>query len=807
MVGDNEAVQPVKGDVRRYIEGGYKPVGATSGQVLTQGPDYDGMNRGFWMGLDAFNSRGRSGGSGKQDYSGQYQVEMNDIASNPAFHNANGTYNSKGNEAIRALNQKYAPYVSGAEIRATESYVGGGYKESVDSALRESFIKQQTADYEAQNKRFVEMYDAAHPENVNAPYETRARLGRRLSDQAGEFMDLTNTLRNNKIESITDPAKRRMAQILMDRMNPDQLDRFINSGDTVKDQQELTDSIASLAVQLGSTPQEAMVMATDASRGVFAHLNKYKNDIQQLSEEELKFMKSHDADETYIDLSPEDKAFYALTGQFSPNTMAQGLAGNISVSDAFKTTKVGDTYKRKLITSDKNVLNFALNNGNSLTASAALNNIVPQMQEELNKGNSAPLRMLNRLPSMANIVNEPNTDPETIKFLEDAIATDIVRNSRHYYKGDNRITDEMDYQNRAAVELAQFLGFSNEKTKDIVNKALTTMGLKQVNGVYTPDELVGAMSANEIMPWATEGVGKQQPQGKDVNDYLSDENKMTVAPTEEQPQVVNDEANQMSRINVYETPEYQEFRSKIVKAVKNKQMTREQGINEDNQFLSRAKEALARVASEFGVKSAEAAVSPVPVRKPNIVSDTERQQSIEAIKDKYNSSDKRAEAIVNDSSKRYSNGRLAKAAIPLTLNMVGPERARDILAYVLHDECRGETKEGQDAVASVMCNRIGTNRGEDILAVVTKAGQFSGLNKMSNKDLFNFVPKTKIDQRFYDIADQLINGTFVPTTDATSYYNPQHQSNASKGWTSKLTDTVKIGNHIFGKDKTIIKQS
>lgn len=607
MVGDNEAVQPVKGDVRRYIDGGYKPVGATSDQVLTQGPDWDGINRGIGMFLDLGNNyvRGRSGGSGKQDYSGQYQVEMNDIASNPAFHNANGTYNSKGNEAIRALNQKYAPYVSGAEIRATESHVGGGYKESVDSALRESFIKQQTADYEAQNKRFVEMYDAAHPENVNAPYETRARLGRRLSDQAGEFMDLTNTLRNNKIESITDPAKRRMAQILIDRMNPDQLDRFINSGDTVKDQQELTDSIASLAVQLGSTPQEAMVMATDASRGVFAHLNKYKNDIQQLSEDELKFMKSHDADEAYIDLSPEDKAFYALTGQFSPNTMAQGLAGNISVSDAFKTTKVGDTYKRKLITSDKNVLNFALNNGDSLTASAALNNIVPQMQEELNKGNSAPLRMLNRLPSMANIVNEPNTDPETIKFLEDAIATDIVRNSRHYYKGDNRITDEMDYQNRAAVELAQFLGFSNEKTKDIVNKALTTMGLKQVNGVYTPDELVGAMAGQTIMPWAMEGI-ETQPQGKDVGDYLSDENKMTVAPTEEQPQVVNDETNQMSRVNVYETPEYQEFRNKIVNDVRSGRMTPAQAQNEGNQFLARAKEALARVASEFGVKSAKA---------------------------------------------------------------------------------------------------------------------------------------------------------------------------------------------------------
>lgn len=620
MVGDNEAVQPVKGDVRRYIDGGYKPVGATSGQVLTQGPDWDGINRGIGMFLDIGGNYARrsGGGSGKQDYSGQYQVEMNDIASNPEYHNANGTYNSKGNEAIRALNQKYAPYVSGAEIRATEEHIGGGYKDSVDSALRQSFINQQTADYEAQNKRFVEMYDAAHPENINAPYETRARLGRRLSDQAGEFMDLTNTLRNNKIESITDPAKRRMAQILMDRMNSDQLDRFINSGDTVKDQQELTDSIASLAVQLGSTPQEAMVMATDATRGVFAHLNKYKSDLQQLSEDELKFMKSRDADEAYMDLEPEEKAFYALTGQFSIDTMSKGLTKQISVSEAFKTTKVGDTYKRKLITSDKNVLNFALNNGDSLTASAALNNIVPQMQEELNKGNSAPLRMLNRLPSMANIVNEPNADPETIKFLEDAIATDIVRNSRHYYKGDNRITDEMDYQNRAAVELAQFLGFSNEKTKGIVNKALTTMGLKQVNGVYTPDELVGAMSAQSTMPWATEGI-ETQPQGVDVEDYLSDENRMTVAPAEEQQQVVNDEDNQMSRVNVYETPEYQEFRSKIVKAVKNKQMTREQGINEDNQFLARARAALSKIAEELTVKSA--AADTIPYRAGNNADD------------------------------------------------------------------------------------------------------------------------------------------------------------------------------------------
>ena len=583
MAGDNQ--EPVKGDVRRFVDGGYRPVGATPQQVITQSPDWDGINRGIGMFLDLGNSyaRGRSGGSGKQDYSGQYQVEMNDIAANPAYHNANGTYNSKGNEAIRALNQKYAPYVSGAEIRATESYVGGGYKESVDNALRESFIKQQTADYEAMNKRFVEMYDAAHPENINAPYQTRARLGQKLSDQANEFKDLTNTLRNNSIASITDPAKRRMAEIIENRMNTEQLERFRNSGDTVQDQQELTDSIASLAVQLGSTPQEAIVVAADASKGIYAHLNKYRNDIQQLSEDELKFMKAHDADEIYQSLSPQDRAFYALTGQFSPTTMLNGLAGEISVSDAFRTTKVGDKLKRELITSNKNVLNFALNNGDSLTASAGLNKIIPNIQEELDKGNSAPLRGLNRLPAMANIVNEPNTTPETIQILEDCLAKELVMNTRTYYKGDNRITDEMDYQNRATVELAQFLGFSDEKTKGIVNKALETLGMKQVKGVYTPDELVGAMSAFETMPWATEGMDKQS-QGKDIGDYLSDENKMTVAPTPE-PEIINDEQAQMSRVNVYDTEGYKNFRSQILSMVRRGDIPSDEGQNRLNDYV------------------------------------------------------------------------------------------------------------------------------------------------------------------------------------------------------------------------------
>ena len=568
-------------DLRRFVGGGYSPVGATDETVLTQSPDWEGINRGINMfietGLDY--AKQASKGGGKQDYSGQYQVEMNDIAANPEYHDASGMYNSKGQEAIRALNRKYAPYVSGAEIRSTESYVGGGYKESVDNALREVNIKQRSADYEAQNTRFVEMWDSAHPEQTNLTFETRARLGKQMSDETNELNDLTNILVNNGIQSITDPAQKRTAEILINRMPTEEI---LSLGDTVEDQQKLVDLYTSIALQNGHTQSEARVMAINAAQGIYKHLNKYKKDIQQLSEEELKFMKSNDANEAYHNLSAKDRAFYALTGQFSPSTMMSGLTGGISVSDSFKTEKVGEgKYKRKLITTDKNVISFGLNNGDSLTASATLAGVVPQIKKELSKGNSAPLRQLRMLPALAGIVQSDNQSEEWISSkqeLADMLSTELVRNSKTYYKGRNVINDEMDYQNRSTVELAQYLGFSNEETKDIINKALETMGLKQINGVYTEDELAGAMSAFNIMPWATEGM-EQQPKSVNVEDYLSDDNRMSMIP-EPEDEFIDDEEAQMTKVNVYESPEFIDFRNKIMKAAREGRIEPDQARNE-----------------------------------------------------------------------------------------------------------------------------------------------------------------------------------------------------------------------------------
>ena len=632
MVGDNEAVQPVKGDVRRYIEGGYKPVGATSGQVLTQGPDWDGINRGIGMFLDIGNNYARrsGSGSGKQDYSGQYQVEMNDIASNPAFHNANGTYNSKGNEAIRALNQKYAPYVSGAEIRATESYVGGGYKESVDSALRESFIKQQAADYEAQNKAALDIVDKTHPEWSQLPLQQRIQLGNEQIKRVNSSIALQNTIKNSDDPQVINSAIKSISNNLIQDLSEETIMKIRTTGITTQDRQQLVDLWASIGVQnFGWTPQEAQVNAIKIADGAMGHLREYQKDLIAQTEDEIKFT-VNDAKLKMLNSNPTLLAYYAATnGQVPPDVLANLITGNISFGSAYRTVENKDgTYSRQLIVTDKNIRNLGLNYGNEATASASLASAIPEIDEALRAGNGTPLLGLRNLPALGGIMQAKNKDEKFLQAkqqLANDFSIELANNARHYYKGGNEINEDVAKQISDVINTASYLGYTNEECKDIVNNALLSLGMKPVKGAHTPEELdhsikgaFGRLARGEVLGFKLFGEepGSQQEEqsndlGIDVTQYMNENNQITQAPSNtEQPQVVNDEANQMSRINVYETPEYQEFRSKIVKAVKNKQMTREQGINEDNQFLARAKAALARVASEFGVKSAAADTIP-----------------------------------------------------------------------------------------------------------------------------------------------------------------------------------------------------
>ena len=48
------------------------------------------------------------------------------------------------------------------------------------------------------------------------------------------------------------------------------------------------------------------------------------------------------------------------------------------------------------------------------------------------------------------------------------------------------------------------------------------------------------------------------------------------------------------------------------------------------------------------------------------------------------------------------------------------------------------------------------------------------------------------------IAADMLSGSFTPTTDANMYYAPKK---CSPDWAKKLTNTVMIGSHKFGKLK------
>ena len=604
MAGDNEAVQPVRGDVRRYIEGGYRPVGATPQQVITQSPDWDGINRGIGMFLDLGNNyvRGHSGGSGKQDYSGQYQVEMEDWASNPEYHNTDGTPNSKGREAARRIRVKYAPYVSGSEIRATDQSVGSGYKESVDNALRESFIKQQASDYEAQNKAALDIVDKTHPEWSQLPLQQRIQLGNKQIERVNAAINLQNTIKTSNDPKVVNSAIDSIANYLIADLSEETITRMRTVGVTTKDRQELIDLWASVGVQnFGWSPQEAQINAIKIADGAMAHLREYQKDLIAQTEDEIKFT-VNDAKLKLLDSDPKLLAYYAATnGQIPPDVLSNLIAGNVSFGSAYRTVENKDgTYSRQLIVTDKNIRNFGLNYGNEATASASLASVIPEIDEALRGGNSTPLLGLRNLPALGGIMQAKNKDEKFLQAkqqLANDFSIELANNARHYYKGGNEINEDVAKQISDVINTASYLGYTNEECKDIVNNALLSLGMKPVKGAHTPEELdrsikgtFGRLARGEVLGFKLfgEAPGSQQEEqsndlGIDVTQYMSGNNQISEAPRNtEQTNIINDEKNQMS---VYETEGYKNFRRQILGDIRRGDIPSDEGQRRLNDYV------------------------------------------------------------------------------------------------------------------------------------------------------------------------------------------------------------------------------
>lgn len=135
-------------------------------------------------------------------------------------------------------------------------------------------------------------------------------------------------------------------------------------------------------------------------------------------------------------------------------------------------------------------------------------------------------------------------------------------------------------------------------------------------------------------------------------------------------------------------------------------------------------------------------------------------------------------------------------------------QAVNIIARTLYAEGRGESEAGRKAIASVIYNRASGNV-VNMPLVCLKKYQFSCWNKATATEKspsgFNVkIPSSTINNETNNaiwenckvIATKMLESEdFSPTTTATMYYA---HAKVTPKWSTKLTDTTKIGNHTFG---------
>ena len=134
-------------------------------------------------------------------------------------------------------------------------------------------------------------------------------------------------------------------------------------------------------------------------------------------------------------------------------------------------------------------------------------------------------------------------------------------------------------------------------------------------------------------------------------------------------------------------------------------------------------------------------------------------------------------------------------------------QATNIIARTLWGEARGEGTDGIDAVASVLYNRAG-GKIDNLPSVCLKKSQFSMWNDLSeqNKSAANYlvkIPKGAVKPAEKAIwnycqktAGKLLDGSFKSTIGTKNSYYAHNKVTPS--WSSKMSDTEKIGNHTFG---------
>jgi spore germination cell wall hydrolase CwlJ-like protein len=130
----------------------------------------------------------------------------------------------------------------------------------------------------------------------------------------------------------------------------------------------------------------------------------------------------------------------------------------------------------------------------------------------------------------------------------------------------------------------------------------------------------------------------------------------------------------------------------------------------------------------------------------------------------------------------------SQLSIPPRLEYKPPEPWR-CMAWVVHDEARGESLKGARAVLDVVLRRM-KKTGKSACDVVSAPRQFSGY---SERKVYNVTLTNKEAlQRFIQVAKM------KPVAVQCTHF---HATYVRPAWATKMTRCVRIGKHIFFKEK------
>lgn len=131
------------------------------------------------------------------------------------------------------------------------------------------------------------------------------------------------------------------------------------------------------------------------------------------------------------------------------------------------------------------------------------------------------------------------------------------------------------------------------------------------------------------------------------------------------------------------------------------------------------------------------------------------------------------------------------------------------LAENIYHEARGESYEGQLAVANVTLNRVDSKRFPDSICGVTKQSFWvirggKKIRPQKYRCQFSWFCDGKPDtignykswREVYKVAVDAVYGTVEDNTGGATFY---HADYVSPGWAKLFKKTVKIGTHIFYK--------